>query len=232
LVIIFAGYDTTQPMANFLIAEGVEMVKNIMGRFGQYGLAMLLALPCARLLMPTTNPLSILTATFRPGDDERTTHRQIWLDAVLLAFTVVAVSWGLDAISSQVQVMVSPAEQESSLGAVAALANTFIPSVSILAESGERYWQDYLIDNVSFAINSVLVWLFVVKLARRNLLAYVLAGMAASIAAKLPEILQHAVPLLSPEAVASCLLLLMPVVYVLYLFFWQKGARAAVAAPE
>jgi hypothetical protein len=264
LVTIFAGYDTTMPMANYLIAEGVSLIKTIMGRFGQYGLAMLLALPCARLLMPTTNPISILVATFRPGGEDRRTHRQIWLDAVLLAFTVVAVSWALDAISTHVQVMVSPAEQESGLGAVAALANTFIPSISIFVDalsrgidflivvpilagfyakylkqfwryllfavvvncivtSGERYWQDYVIDNVLFAINSVLVWLFVVKLARRNLLAYVLAGMAASIAAKLPEILEHAVPLFSPEAVASCLLLLLPVIYVLYLFFWQKG---------
>jgi len=268
---LFRSYSTTTPLPNFMIKEAVSVVSTVISKFGQYGLTMLLALPCVRLLMPTTDPASILSATFAPDDDQRQVHRNIWLDGVLLAYAAVALPWCIEVVSGYVTLMVSPAEQEASLGTVVALANTFIPSISIIVDalsrgmdclvlvpivagfyakylkkfwrflifaliinsimtSGERYWQDYAVENIVFFIDAVCCWLFIAKLARNNVLVYVLCGVAGSIFGKLPDILEHAVPLFFNEAVTACLFLLMPVVYVLYLYFWRKRGQARVVA--
>jgi hypothetical protein len=224
---------------------------------------MLLALPCVRILAPTTHPLSVISATFSPAADEGMTHRNIWLDAVVIAFTFIAFYWCLGAVSSELELLISPAVPIASLATIDGLANVYVSSFSILTDAlssgasavlmvpigvglyakylknfwvyllftlvvscvfhaGDRYWQDFVVSVSSSVLAAPIAWVLVTKLARRNILAYILLLMASTTFGKLPEILQHAVSLFRTEALASCLLLLLPIAYVLFLFFGKK----------
>lgn len=263
-----SSYKTTMEFGTFYINQTVRIFESLLSHFGQYGLTLLIALPCARLLAPHLNPLTLVRATFAPsGDDERRAHRNIWIDAVLISYGALALLGLTYCLFSQLKVMVSPAEQEAGLDGICALLNTFLPGLALLIEalssgvriltfvpivagfyakylrsfwrsllfalivvlincSTDRYWQDYVLDCAWSLIIYLLGWFFVVRLARFNLLTYLLFGSALSLASTLPLIIQHAPRLLFAEANATLVLLVVPLIYVAYLHFSRRGNGA------
>jgi hypothetical protein len=263
LIDVLMSYHTTMPMSSFFINQIVQVVEILAAKFGQYALIMLLALPCARILAPGTNPLSVLTATLRPSAEERGTHRDLWTDAAILSYSLIAFTFGSTAIITWVRALVSPAVQFANLGGIEALANVFFPSLSIINDalssgismllmvpicaglyakylkrfwiymlfgivslcitySGERYWQEFLVDVISGLVSLPVAWLIVARLARQNMLAYIMFGILTSIFGRLPAIFVHGMRLFSTEAIASIGLLLLPAVYVLILNLRKK----------
>jgi hypothetical protein len=262
LIDVLMSYHTTMPMSSFFINQIVQVVEILAAKFGQYALIMLLALPCARILAPGTNPLSVLTATLRPSAEERGTHRDLWTDAAILSYSLIAFTFGSTAIITWVRALVSPAVQFANLGGIEALANVFFPSLSIndalssgismllmvpicaglyakylkrfwiymlfgivslcITYSGERYWQEFLVDVISGLVSLPVAWLIVARLARQNMLAYIMFGILTSIFGRLPAIFVHGMRLFSTEAIASIGLLLLPAVYVLILNLRKK----------
>lgn len=84
-------------------------------------------------------------------------------------------------------------------------------------ESGARYWQDYVFSVANGFVGAMLYWALIVKIARRNLLAYFLFGAYAVVFNRMPKIILHGYPLFSIEFITACVLLALPVLYVLYL---------------
>ncbi|MGH9549247.1 MAG: hypothetical protein ACRD3W_07730, partial [Terriglobales bacterium] len=89
---------------------------------------------------------------------------------------------------------------------------------TLIMYSSQRYWQDYAIDVTKFYLELIFAYFFVTRLAKQNILVYVLTGFVTSIGLILPEILKHSPRTLYGEAIASCVLLLLPVLYTVILF--------------
>ena len=88
---------------------------------------------------------------------------------------------------------------------------------SAISASGQRYWQDFLLDCVWNMVVALVGWLFVAKFAKFNMLTYLMFGVVASLVATLSPITEHAAKLLSLESSTILVLLSLPVLYLLYL---------------
>lgn len=266
MIDIFREYSTTMQTGTFYVNLAVRICQSIVGRFGQFGLTMLVALPCARLLAPTLNPISLMTTTFSPGDEtERQAHKQVWLDAALITIATLTVLVALENGVTFLKIMYSPGVQiDDSLDSICDMLNTYVPSLDLIVDaitygvsilllvpvacgfyakylknfwvyfafilifniinaSGERFWQDFVIDVAWAAGLAALSWFLIAKLARMNVLAYLMIGIAVGLGSKLPAMWAHAPKLLGAEATACGLLLLAPVFYVIYLFVSKRS---------
>jgi len=90
-----------------------------------------------------------------------------------------------------------------------------------------RYWQDVVVSSITGICSTLVYWLFVLKLARKNVLAYFIAGFAALIFRRIPALLGDALPHFLADVVSIIVLLLLPVFYVLFLFLRRRTADAA-----
>lgn len=98
--------------------------------------------------------------------------------------------------------------------------------VSLIHPSTERYWQDYVVGIVSDLFYLLLGYLFAVKIARFNILAYFLAGASGLLAGNVRVLLNHGVPVYTSDIVFLWLVLFAPVGYLLYLYVrnrrWER----------
>jgi membrane protease YdiL (CAAX protease family) len=81
---------------------------------------------------------------------------------------------------------------------------------------------DYVIAVIRTVLESLLMWLFIAKLAKRNVLAYLLSGVVLVVSSRLPAALEHAPRVLIADIVVCLALLLLPVVYCLWLVLKQN----------
>ncbi len=93
---------------------------------------------------------------------------------------------------------------------------------SVIVNSDQRYWQDFAVLSVTGFLSSSLYWTFVIFFARRNILAYFLAGFVALLFRKLPSLVEHALPCYTWDVVSVVVLLLLPVGYLIWLLVTPK----------
>jgi hypothetical protein len=84
--------------------------------------------------------------------------------------------------------------------------------------------QDYLISVVRTVLESLLIWFFIARLARQNILAYALSGVVLVVTTRLPAALEHAPRVLLADIVVCSAWLLLPVAYCLWL---KKSVKTA-----
>jgi hypothetical protein len=94
----------------------------------------------------------------------------------------------------------------------------FIILYNLITYSSARYWQDFLIDVISSSFWEIAIWYFVVKIIHFNLLSYFLIGIIDSLSSTLVDIIEHAWPIYSTTIAISILLILVPAIYVCYLW--------------
>lgn len=100
----------------------------------------------------------------------------------------------------------------------------FIVLQTLIMSSDSRYWQNYALTCASTIIENLILWVFIARVARNNPTAYFLMGFA-GFAPRLLAIVEHGVPLFSWDAIYACLILLMPVAYIVFLYL--KGIEPA-----
>ena len=88
---------------------------------------------------------------------------------------------------------------------------------NVIEHFDSRYMQDVVISSLSGIGSSLLYWFFVTRMAKKNLLAYFLAGFASLIFRRIPVLLGDALPHFAGDVISIILLLLLPLIYVVFL---------------
>ena len=89
---------------------------------------------------------------------------------------------------------------------------------NIIQNSDQRYWQDIVVQSATGFLSAILYWFFVMRIAKKNALAYFVAGYVAVLFRKIPYLVEHALPCYSLDLVSLVVLTLLPVLYLFYLF--------------
>jgi hypothetical protein len=97
---------------------------------------------------------------------------------------------------------------------------------NVLNAADSRYWQDAVVGSISGICSTLLYWLFVLKIARKNVLTYFIAGFAALIFRRIPVLLGDALPHFLSDVISIILLLLLPMFYALFLVLRKRPADA------
>lgn len=93
-----------------------------------------------------------------------------------------------------------------------------VPLLVLAQYSQERYWQDYAINVSHSLIEWLILYLFIVKFARRNVYAYLMFGWSSEIVGRLAAISLHAGNLMSGSIGFCVFLWLVPIVWLCWLF--------------
>jgi hypothetical protein len=88
--------------------------------------------------------------------------------------------------------------------------------ISFIFPSPDRYWQDYVLDVLNYLLTFGIIYVFVAKLARENLLAYFLAGFLTTIVGSMRVLMKHACGLYFDDLVFLTALMMSPVMYVIF----------------
>lgn len=85
-----------------------------------------------------------------------------------------------------------------------------------------RYWQDYAWNAAEFIVEGCLAYWFITSAARRNPLAYMLAGYSTSLATVAWALARNGWKLYYADVYLMCLALCAPIVYVLWLYWGPR----------
>jgi Type II CAAX prenyl endopeptidase Rce1-like len=88
--------------------------------------------------------------------------------------------------------------------------------LSLAFPSGDRYWQEYILEAISYFISSLILWLLVAKLARENLAAYFITAATGNLVASLRVLVSHGRPQFIQDIISVTVIMLIPLGYVLY----------------
>lgn len=121
------------------------------------------------------------------------------------------------------------------LGVVVGMYARYCPNVwvfltvslayNIVSNLSLRHWQDMTISIVFGLIGHAILWFFIVKLCRRNFVAYFLMGFAAVIVKKMIPIIDHALPLATSTVVFAAALLAAPLVFLSFTYWSEREVR-------
>lgn len=96
---------------------------------------------------------------------------------------------------------------------------------NVVTNLSQRHWQDITISIIFGLIGHVILWFFIVKLCRRNFVAYFLMGFAAPIARKILPIIEHALPLAMSTVVFAIALLVAPLLFLSFTYWSERDVR-------
>ncbi|MGH9549262.1 MAG: hypothetical protein ACRD3W_07805, partial [Terriglobales bacterium] len=267
----FIDYETKDPLITFYIAQAVGQIVGAFSTFAIMAVVAAFGLASLRLLLPNTSLSAILKTTFSPAPGvETASHRQLWIDAVLVGYAVGIGDCVLTLAFGSIKALISPAVLvASSLDGIAADANVFDPAIaamsdsimrgfyivfitailvglyakflhrfrnyvlfgvvtSLLGVSYYKYWQDAAIDFASYMIAFVASWFIVTRIARENILAYFLAGIAGLIAPALRLLLRYCGGVFEDDCVALAVFLLAPALYALLRAVGPEGKTQTI----
>jgi hypothetical protein len=94
----------------------------------------------------------------------------------------------------------------------------------LIVQSDERHMQDYLIGVLSGTLNSLIIWIFVARLAKFNPVAYLIKIVLDDCLPFIYAIYAYGLPAMAPDMVSFFLYLLSPLAVLLYLKL--RGAQA------
>ncbi|HEY9788254.1 MAG TPA: type II CAAX endopeptidase family protein [Candidatus Obscuribacterales bacterium] len=104
---------------------------------------------------------------------------------------------------------------------------------SLVNALSERYWQDTVIDLIASVAGYSLLWFFIVKIIRKNLVAYFVLAMTSLVFRRLDVIVRHGLPLMIVDASVCAFIFLLPALYAVYLTVRARGEEMGAAAePE
>ncbi|HEY9679432.1 MAG TPA: CPBP family intramembrane glutamic endopeptidase [Drouetiella sp.] len=98
----------------------------------------------------------------------------------------------------------------------------FALAQSLIINSSERYLPDLYVQTATGFLSPVLYWFFAIYFAKRNILAYFLAGYLGFVYRKIPSLMEHGLPCYSLDLVSYAVLLLLPAFFTLYLLLRPK----------
>jgi hypothetical protein len=132
-------YQTNTPLPSFYVTQGVTQLVGAISAMVIMTLLAAFGLAALRLLLPNTNVSAILKTTFSPeGKGETESHRQLWIDAVLIGFAASLGDHALSLLASQLHAHVSPVVSIAALKEFADYVNLFEPSLEALMDSIPR----------------------------------------------------------------------------------------------
>ena len=259
---------TTMSIERYALAQlsiwlrlvGTDTVKNIV--------LAVLALAAFRLVSPGVDIVNICQLTFcrqtNPGRREQ--QKQLWIDAVLIAYWAATTRWLISTISVLLGLLVSPNVSEAALVFIISNLNVGVPGLSMLIEQFTKAWSevvcaaiftglylkyirnlplfvlilvlgsmlfcldvpyldlvDYVIGVSRNVILGLVFYVFIAKLAKRNILAYLLSGIFVTALFKLPLYLIHTPRVGAFEIGSSLLGLLLPLVTLGYFLLPRRG---------
>jgi hypothetical protein len=102
--------------------------------------------------------------------------------------------------------------------------------VSFIHPSVERYWQDYVLGVASDLFYLLLGYVFVVKIARFNILTYAIAGAAGFLAGNIRVLIGHGIPIFTSDVVLLWVVLFAPIGYLTYLYVRNRRWAASPGA--
>lgn len=94
---------------------------------------------------------------------------------------------------------------------------------SAVSAAAQRYGQDMAIDFLVGLLRYLLVYLFIARMAGKNIIAYFVYGLLSVLMGRLIGIYRHGLPLMLPELVFGVVFLFVPVLYAAYLAY--KGHK-------
>ena len=257
------GYALNQ-LSIWLRLVGTDTVKNIV--------LSVLALAVFRIVSPGVDIVSVCQLTFRRQIDpvRREQQKQLWIDAVLIAYWIATARWLIFTVAILLGLFVSPNVSEAALTYIIPNLNVGVPGLNMLIEQVTRAWSevvsaaiftglylkyvrnfpifvvilvagsmlycldvpypnmvDYVIGVGRNVIMGLVFYLFIAKLAKRNILAYVLSGVFVAALFKLPLYLIHTPRVGAFDIGASLLGLLLPLVTLVY-FLLPRRDKAEI----
>src|SRR3984885_2414141 len=227
----------------------------------EFALTSAFALVVWRIISPHTHFVSLLRITFCPANSsERQSQKQLWIDAVVFAYSVGTVRFMADRLAYFAGVELSPNVPDANLPLITSMLNSLVPGLDTVLEfviralrellfaaiftglymkyarrfpifvaivifsallfcMDMKYFmvQDYIIAVIRTVLESLLMWLFIARLAKRNVLAYLLSGVILVVSFRLPPALEHALRVLVVDIRVGLVLLMLPAVYGLWL---------------
>jgi hypothetical protein len=200
----------------------------------------------------------------------REQQKQLWIDAVLIAYWTATARWMILTITVSLALLVSPNVSEASLSFILPNLNTGVPGLSMLIEQITKAWSevvcaaiftglylkyirnfpvfvlilvlgsllfcldvpyinlvDYVIGIGRNVILGLVFYVFIAKLAKRNILAYLLCGIFVTVLFKLPLFLIHTPRVGAFEIGSSLLGLLLPLATLGY-FLLLREAKSEI----
>jgi hypothetical protein len=263
---VFSDYVTSTPINNYVLQQSYSWLTLAINTMAEFALASAFALVVWRIISPQTDLLSLLRITFQPANSsERASQKQLWIDAVVFAYSVGTLRWMIDSLAYFAGVELSPNVPDAGLPLITSMLNTLVPGLDtglefVIRASREllfaaifaglymkyarrfpifvalvivcallfcmdmKYFmiQDYIIAVVRTVLESLLLWLFIAKLAKTNVLAYLLSGVVLVVSLRLPAALEHAPRVLIADIIVCLTLLLLPAAYCLWLVLKQN----------
>jgi len=267
----WSGYSSELTDITYITERALSLVQHCGGVFWRVFLTLTLCFAVFRLLHPVfkTELLPLLSAAFKPrGIVDRLTQRELWIDGIIAALTIEALTQLRETLRSILLFYYSPdirSERVDILGNfpeyfsavfsdLLELPQSFLMSAAgfviavglyvrfcrnfwfymlfsvvydLIVNSGQRYWQDYLINVGCGAIASALLWYYLAKLARLNPVAYLVKVVLDDCLVFIYAIYAYGLPAFAPDLVALLLYLLSPLAVVLYITLRNKSLKTS-----
>src|SRR5262249_39691597 len=90
----------------------------------------------------------------------------------------------------------------------------FVLGSALIINGYERYWQDYLIGVSAFLCTALMTYFFITRLAKRNVLAYFIAGAYPALVDRLAIISRHGFQLMIVDVAEIVLIIAIPLIYI------------------
>jgi len=98
---------------------------------------------------------------------------------------------------------------------------------SIVCAATSKYWQSGLIQFSAIIVDSLVAWIFVSKLARMNLLAYLLYAVVSDPLSHVGPFFRHGTPVFLSETLQLIVFICLPFIYLAYLYSGQGREQAS-----